>query len=58
MSFGISYTDSETSLVIQLRNEGLIGLRLTDKFRKTYPNRSHRSVLSKVEQLRIKKGIR
>lgn len=55
---GVPYSDDETSLLIQLRNEGLIGQRLTNKFRKMYPNRSHRSVLNKIDRLRIKKVIR
>jgi len=52
------YSEDETSLAIQLREEGLIGQRLTDKFRTVYPDRSHRSVLNKVDQLRRKKIIK
>ena len=58
MSFGIPYFDSETKLVIKLRESGLIGQRLTDQFRAVYPDRAHRSVLNKVDQLRRKKVIR
>lgn len=58
MSFGIPYSDDETSLVIYLRNKKLVGQRLTDKFRRVYPNRGHKSILNKVQQLRNKKVIR
>lgn len=52
------YSDKETALVIQLRNEGLIGQRLTDKFRTVYPDRSHKSVLSKITNLRNQRVLR
>jgi hypothetical protein len=52
------YLKDEILLVIQLREEGLVGRRLTGKFRAIYPDRSHRSVLNKVDQLRRKKIIK
>lgn len=58
MTYGIPYSVSETDLVIRLRESGFVGQRLTDQFRAKYPDRSHTSVLSKVEQLRRKKVIR
>ena len=58
MSFGIPYSDDETALVIELRESGSVGLRLTDKFRVVYPDRSHKSVLNKVDRLRRHKIIR
>ena len=58
MTYGIPYSISETDLVIELRESGLVGLRLTDQFRDKYPNRSHKSVLNKMDQLRRHKIIR
>lgn len=55
---GIPYSDDETFLIIKLRKEGLIGQRLTNKFHKVYPNRSHKSVLNKLDRLRNKKVIK
>ena len=52
------YSDNETALVIELHNKGLIGLRLTDTFRKEFPTRSHKSVLNKVQSLRRNRIIR
>ena len=58
MTFGIPYSVNETDLVIQLRESGLIGQRLTEQFRAVYPDRSHKSVLNKMDQLRRHKIIR
>ena len=58
MTYGIPYSVSETDLVIRLRESGFVGQRLTDQFRAKYPNRGHRSILNKVDQLRRKKVIR
>jgi hypothetical protein len=58
MSFGIPYSDNENAMVIKLRESGLVGQRLTDQFRIVYPNRSHKSVLNKMDQLRRHKIIR
>lgn len=58
MTYGIPYSVSETDLVIRLRESGFIGQRLTDQFRIVYPNRSHKSVLNKMDQLRRHKIIR
>ena len=52
------YSNAETSLVIKLKEDGLIGHRLSDEFKKVFPKRSHPSVLNKVQQLRNKKIIR
>ncbi len=52
------YSNAETLLVIQLKNDGLIGHRLSDEFKKVFPKRSHPSILNKVQQLRNKKVIR
>ena len=52
------YSNEENKMVIALRNEGLIGQRLTDRFREVYPDRSHKSVLSKIMSLRLKRVIR
>ena len=52
------YSDKETALVIELRKQGLVGHRLSDKFCKQFPDRSHRSVLNKVQSLRRCKVIR
>ena len=52
------YSDNETTLVIELKENGLIGRRLSDAFRKQFPNRSHPSVLNKVQSLRRQKVIR
>ena len=52
------YSDEENKMVITLRNEGLVGQRLTDQFRDVYPDRSHKSVLSKIMCLRLKGVIR
>ena len=58
MTYGIPYSDDETTMVIELRESGLVGQRLTDQFRVMYPNRSHKSVLTKIAQLRGMKVIR
>jgi len=50
------YTDNETALVIKLRESGWTGLRLTDKFREQFPDRSHKSVINKMQNLREKKN--
>ena len=52
------YSDEENKMVITLRNKGFVGQRLTDRFRDVYPDRSHKSVLSKVMSLRLKGVIR
>ena len=52
------YSDNETALVIKLKENGLIGHRLTDAFRKEFPKRNHHSVLNKVQSLRRHKVIR
>ena len=58
-SIGVNpYSDNETALVIKLKEDGLIGHRLTDTFRKEFPNRNHHSVLNKVQSLRRQKVIR
>ena len=53
-----SYSDEETSLVVELRESGLIGQRMSNAFRKVYPDRSHASVLNKVQYLRNRRLIR
>ena len=58
MTYGIPYSVSETDLVIRLRETGAVGQRLTDQFRAVYPDRSHKSVLNKIDQLRRHKIIR
>ena len=58
MTYGIPYSKSETELVIRLRESRFIGQRLIDRFRTKYPDRSHKSVLTKVDPLRRHKIIR
>ena len=42
------YLKEETALVIKLRESGLVGLRLTDRFRVVYPERSHKSEIGRA----------
>ena len=58
MTYGIPYSDNETAMVIELREPGLVGQRLTDPFRSVYPDRSHKFILNKMDQLRRHKIIR
>jgi len=41
-------TDEEILYAAILRNDGLLGRRLTDQFRKVYPDRSHECVLKQI----------
>lgn len=52
------YSAGETNLIIRLREEGLVGQRLYNKFHKVYPDRSYSSVRSKIEVLREKGMMR
>jgi hypothetical protein len=54
----IPYSKKEISLVIELRKEGLVGQRLSERFRVVFPQRNHRSVINKVQNLRNKKVLR
>lgn len=54
----MKYSSEENALVIELRNEGLIGQRLYNRFKEAFPERSPQSVRSKIEVLREKKVIR
>lgn len=50
------YSPDETALVIKLREEGLVGQRLYNRFHMSFPDRSYQSVRSKIEVLR-EKGV-
>lgn len=60
MVYGIPYTDYETLLVIELHESGLTGRRLSERFNEEspYQDRSHHSVLNKVQALRNKRVMR
>lgn len=60
MVYGIPYSIYETNLVIELHKSGLTGRRLSAQFNKRspYQDRSHHSVLNKVQALRNKRVMR
>ena len=48
------YSNNEIELLKDLRiNQGLVGLRLVNKFRKTYSNRTYKGILHKITDLRL-----
>jgi DNA-binding transcriptional ArsR family regulator len=49
--------DEEIKYAAKLRKEGLIGQRLTSKFRKRYPDRSHMTILHTIVSKAIKRGM-
>lgn len=54
----MKYSADEENMVIQLREEGLVGQRLYNRFHEVYPGRSYLSVRSKIEVLRERKVMR
>jgi hypothetical protein len=60
MVYGIPYNGDETRLIIELHESGLTGRRLSERFNYESPHqdRSHHSVLNKVQALRNKRVMR
>lgn len=54
----MKYSDAEIALVIKLREEGLVGQRLYDRFHRVCPSRSWPAVRGKIERLREAGEIR
>jgi hypothetical protein len=54
----MKYSDAEIALVIKLREEGLVGQRLYDRFHDVFPDRTYPAIRSKIEVLRERGMIR
>lgn len=49
--------DEEVEYAAELRKEGLVGQRLTSKYRERYPERTHKSILNNIVPKAIKRGM-
>jgi hypothetical protein len=54
----MKYSDAEIALVIKLREEGLVGQRLYNRFHEVFPDRTYPAIRSKIEVLRERGAIR